>query len=82
MMNILFTTFQATCGCSNSFPINWSPDKSPNKKPQQKAPTKSKLNNLTNRIIQRVASFLEREGLLVREGDNYYLAFEGGGRRS
>ena len=48
--------------------MNWSPDKSP---------TKSELNNITYRINQRVASFLEREGLLVREGDNYYLALDG-----
>jgi hypothetical protein len=42
-----------------------------------KAPTKSELNSLTHRISQRVAGFLEREGLLVREGDNDYLALEG-----
>jgi hypothetical protein len=54
MMNILFTTFQATCGCPNSFLMNWSPDKSP---------TKSELNKLTYRINQRVPSFLEREGI-------------------
>jgi hypothetical protein len=31
-----------------------------------KAPTKSELNSNTPRISQRVAAFLEREGLLVR----------------
>ena len=42
-----------------------------------KAPTKSELNSLTHRISQRVAGFLEREGLLVREGDNDYLTLDG-----
>ncbi|MEP7706456.1 transposase, partial [Paraglaciecola sp. 25GB23A] len=42
-----------------------------------KAPTKSELNSLTHRISQRVAGFLEREGPLVREGDNDYLALDG-----
>jgi hypothetical protein len=31
---------------------------------------KSELNSLTHRISQRVAGFLEREGLLVRDDDN------------
>jgi hypothetical protein len=42
-----------------------------------KAPTKSELNSLTHRISQRVAGFLEREGLLVRNDDNDYLALDG-----
>jgi hypothetical protein len=42
-----------------------------------KAPTKSELNSLTHRISQRVAGFLEREGLLVRDDDNNYLALDG-----
>jgi len=42
-----------------------------------KAPTKSELNSLTHRISQRVAGFLEREGLLVRDDDNDYLALDG-----
>lgn len=41
------------------------------------APTKSELNSLTHRISQRVAGFLEREGLLVRDDDNGYLALDG-----
>ena len=43
----------------------------------EKAPTKSELNSLTHRISQRVAGFLEREGLLVRDIDNDYLALDG-----
>jgi hypothetical protein len=42
-----------------------------------KAPTKSELNSLTHLISQRVAGFLEREGLLVRDDDNDYLALDG-----
>jgi hypothetical protein len=42
-----------------------------------KAPTKSELNSLTHRISKRVAGFLEREGLLVRDDDNDYLALDG-----
>jgi hypothetical protein len=42
-----------------------------------KAPTKSELNSLTHSISQRVAGFLEREGLLVRDDDNDYLALDG-----
>jgi hypothetical protein len=42
-----------------------------------KAPTKSELNSLTHRISQRVACFLEREGLLVTDNDNDYLALDG-----
>ena len=37
---------------------------------QIKVPTKSELNVLTHRISQRLAGFLEREGLLVRDVDN------------
>ncbi|MCP3702103.1 MAG: hypothetical protein GY954_04125 [Alteromonas sp.] len=44
---------------------------------QIKAPTKSELNVLAHRISQRVAGFLEREGLLVRDVDNDYLALDG-----
>jgi cobyric acid synthase len=39
--------------------------------------TKSELNSLTHRISQRVAGFLERETLLVRDNDNDYLALDG-----
>jgi hypothetical protein len=42
-----------------------------------KAPTKSELNSLTHRLSPRVAGFLEREGLLVRDDDNDYLALDG-----
>ena len=42
-----------------------------------KAPTKSELNSLTHRISQRVAGFLEREGLLVRDIENDYLFLDG-----
>jgi hypothetical protein len=42
-----------------------------------KAPTKSELNSLTHRLSQRVAGFLEREGLLVTDDDNDYLALDG-----
>jgi len=35
------------------------------------------LNSLTHRIRQRVAGFLEREDLLVRDMDNDYLALDG-----
>ena len=43
----------------------------------EKAPTKSELNSLTHRISQRVAGFLDREGLLVRDDDTDYLALDG-----
>ena len=36
--------------------------------------TKSELISLTHRISQRVAGSLDREGLLVRDDDNDYLA--------
>jgi hypothetical protein len=39
--------------------------------------TKSKLNSHTHRISQRVAGFLEREALLMRDNDNDYLALDG-----
>jgi hypothetical protein len=42
-----------------------------------KAPTKSELNSLTHCLSQRVAGFLEREGLLMRNDDNDYLALDG-----
>jgi len=42
-----------------------------------KATTKSEVNSLTLHLSQRVASFLEREGLLVRDEDNDYLALDG-----
>jgi len=38
---------------------------------------KYELNSLTHHISQRVAGFLEREGLLVRDDDNDYLALDG-----
>ena len=41
-----------------------------------KAPTKSVLNSHTHRISQRVAGFLEREDLLVRDDDNDYLVLD------
>ena len=40
---------------------------------QIKAPKKSELNVLAQKISQRVAGFLEHEGLLVRDVDNDYL---------
>ena len=39
--------------------------------------TKSELNTLTHRIGLRVVDFLEREGLLVTDDDNDYLALDG-----
>jgi hypothetical protein len=39
--------------------------------------TKIELNTHTHRISQRVAGFLERGGLLVRDNDNDYLALDG-----
>jgi hypothetical protein len=45
---------------------------------QIKAAKKSELNVvLAHRISQRVAGFLEREGLLVREIENDYLSLDG-----
>jgi GR25 family glycosyltransferase involved in LPS biosynthesis len=38
---------------------------------------KSVLNSFTHRTRQRVAVFLERESLLVRDDDNDYLALDG-----
>ena len=42
-----------------------------------KSPNKSELTVLAHRISQRVANFLEREGLLVSDADNDYLTLDG-----
>ena len=42
-----------------------------------KAPTVEQLTELLHTISQRVASFLERRGLLVRDEDNSYLTLDG-----
>jgi ribosomal protein S27E len=42
-----------------------------------KAPTKSELNELVQRISHRVASFLERQGLLISDTENDYLTLDG-----
>ena len=42
-----------------------------------KSPNKSELTVLAHRISQRVASFLEREGLLVRDVESAYLSLDG-----
>jgi hypothetical protein len=39
-----------------------------------KAPTRDELTQLTHTIAQRVARFLERQGLLERAAENSYLA--------
>ena len=41
-----------------------------------KAPTSDELTQLTHTIAQRVARFLERQGLLERDGEHSYLASE------
>jgi len=42
-----------------------------------KAPTSDELTQLTHTIAQRVARYLERQGLLVRDAENSYLTTEG-----
>ncbi len=42
-----------------------------------KAPTSDELTHLTHIIAQRVARYLERQGLLVRDCENSYLTAEG-----
>ncbi len=42
-----------------------------------KAPTSEDLTQLTQTIAHRVARYLERQGLLVRDAGNSYLAAEG-----
>ena len=42
-----------------------------------KAPTVEQLTELLHTISQRVASFLERRGLLERDEDNSYLTLDG-----
>ena len=42
-----------------------------------KAPTSDELTQLTHTIAHRVARYLERQGLLVRDGENSYLTAEG-----
>ena len=42
-----------------------------------KAPTVEQLTEVLHKISQRVASFLERRGLLERDEDNSYLTLEG-----
>jgi hypothetical protein len=43
---------------------------------QVKAPDKAELESLVHTLSGRVGSYLEREGLLVRDMDNSYLALE------
>jgi hypothetical protein len=42
-----------------------------------KAPSRDELTQLTHTIAHRVARYLERQGLLVRDGENSYLTAEG-----
>ena len=42
-----------------------------------KAPTSAELTQLTHSIAQRLARYLERQGLLVRDAEHSYLALEG-----
>jgi hypothetical protein len=42
-----------------------------------KAPTSDDLTHLTHTIAQRVARYLERQGLLMRDAENSYLTTEG-----
>jgi len=42
-----------------------------------KAPTSDELTHLTHTIAHRVARYLERQGLLVRDAGNSYLTAEG-----
>jgi hypothetical protein len=42
-----------------------------------KAPTSDELTQLTHTIAHRVARYLVRQGLLVRDGENSYLTAEG-----
>ena len=42
-----------------------------------KAPTSDELTRLTHTIAQRVARYLERQGLLVRDAENSYLSAQG-----
>ncbi len=42
-----------------------------------KAPTSDELTRLTHTIAQRVARYLERQGLLVRDAENSYLTAQG-----
>ncbi len=44
-----------------------------------KAPTHDELTQLVHTNAQRVASFLEHQGLLERDGENNHLASEPGG---
>lgn len=41
-----------------------------------KAPDKAELESLVHILSERVGNYLEREGLLVRDMDNSYLALE------
>jgi hypothetical protein len=43
---------------------------------QVKAPDKGELESLVHTLSEWVGSYLEREGLLVRDMDNSYLALE------
>ena len=43
------------------------------------APTRDELTQLTHTIARRVARYLERQGLLVRDGESTYLTAEGMG---
>ena len=42
-----------------------------------KAPTSDELTQLTHTIARRVARYLERQGLLVRDAENSYLTADG-----
>ena len=54
--------------CHRHFINTFSPDNTPKK---------SELNSITHRISQRVAGFLERRGLFVRDDKNDNLALDG-----
>ena len=41
-----------------------------------KAPDKAELESLVHTLSERVGRYLERQGLLVRDMDNSYLALE------
>ena len=45
-----------------------------------KAPTHDELTQLTHSIAQRAAHYLERQRMLVRDGENSFFPFQCGGR--
>ena len=66
VLHILFLDGVYVCDGAGGFVFHYN-----------KAPTVEQLTELLHTISQRIASFLERRGLLERDEDNSYLILDG-----